>query len=580
MDLSKTVLKGEINMWKLKKLKWRILILFLTCLVSITSAAFAGSISFRAGYVPVGYSSSLDLSLTEGRTVYNAKGQALSTGNNVEAYWVGTNGVINDPGSPGNDDVLIPTTDNKIGNDNDTWSLFSGQDGKFYHEFDLMGGAVSSGADIYIRVWDGTTTFGESNIINVVYEEGTTPSDYSLITTEDNTGTTTLLTNGTAPTPPALGTITNNGAQSGGTPSIIITCKSSVHGRWYEFEVSTPAATNQGPFTYIYKSAKSDNLKHAADINTTGPKTSGTITLGKTDDNKWIKVRARAVNVYGASAWIESVAMQIPETPDSNNPIAVTDLTLSKNDRSITLKWSAPYDLDKYTQPIACSGYDIRVSTEAIVGEVANPFTQGQTNASNTNTWDDTPSISTYFMNELGKDFQLSTPKAYGNPESLTISNINTDGNYFFAIKAKDSGDKWSYISNVAGIQVGEAKAAAPETVTYTLSYEAGGLGINNISIPFSTPFNDPSNVTTLLDLVNFINEQAGSGEKIVYAVGWWDGQQMKPAGYEIKYDSTGAISTTGTNTAPNIAAAAITKDMPYQISVTKKVTFDITGVR
>ena len=55
----------------------------------------------------------------------------------------------------------------------------------------------------------------------------------------------------------------------------------------------------------------------------------------------------------------------------------------------------------------------------------------------------------------------------------------------------------------------------------------------------------------------------------------------MKPAGYEIKYSSTGSIdSVTGTNTAPDISAAPIIKDMPYQISVTKNVKFSITGTR
>jgi hypothetical protein len=172
----------------------------------------------------------------------------------------------------------------------------------------------------------------------------------------------------------------------------------------------------------------------------------------------------------------------------------------------------------------------------------------------------------------------MSIPSSWQTKDQVTISNITTDGTFFFAVKAQDNSGNWSYISNVAGVMVGVGVASL-ETKTYTLTRLSGGLGINTIAIPFSILV-QPA-ISNLLQLIQEINIQAGANN--VYSLGWWDASTMNPVGYEIKYktaainDIDSIIGTTGLNY-PN--TQLIVKDKPYQVYVIDNSTFTIRGTR
>ncbi|MFC1540625.1 hypothetical protein ACFL4J_01140 [Candidatus Margulisiibacteriota bacterium] len=545
------------------------------------SSAYAGNIALRAGFTTPNYDTNNGFSFNSGSDdtwVYDSNGSTpLPSGYAVECYWVGSNGVINDPGL--GDDVLIGSV-KYVGNDSDTWNDFSGTDGRFYHDYSKTGVTASYSSNIYFRIWDNAAVenpgalFGESNRVTANYDASIIPLPYN----HGLTNTTVQFTQ-VAPAAPTLGTVTPQQATAGGSPSITINCSSAIHGRGYYFEVSSPEATGAGPFTFnSYKTATTYNSVHAADTSTGSTRSSGSITLNQEHDNTYVKVRVRALNDYGNSGWTESAsAYYIPETPDPTLPVPITDLQASVEGTSVTLTWSAPYDTNKSAVEEPCVEYAIRVSTEAIVDDPVAPYTASyaNTNPLSIETWSMAQSIDTYFASSP----IIPTPLAYATEQTVTITGITLSDTYFFGIKGKDASGNWSYVSNIAGVQVGSAGGV--ESKTYTFSREAGGLGINTFTIPYSTPLVSPA-ITNLLELIQNINIQAGTN--VVYTLGWWDAVTMQPAGYEIKYASSGTLNTidsiVGTSGLGYPDTVSIEKDKVYQIYVIQDTSFTIQGQR
>jgi hypothetical protein len=563
-------------MKRIEKLKWMVMMSIF--LAVIFGTAYAGNIALRGGYTTTGYDTGMFTfdSGSAGTTVNDQSSNPLAIGRAVQCFWIGPNGNINDP-VPGSDEVHVGGL-KYCGDDSDTWNIFS-QAGKFYHDYSASGAEFTSGAGMYFRVWDnavpqaGGAVFGESNIVNAAYDANIVPLPF-------NHGLTNMVVQFTqaAPASPTLGTVTPNQASPGGSPTIQINANSAVHGRWYDFDVSAPALTSGGPFTFGYMTALYENGYHAADVNT-GSTRSRTITLGQSDDDKWVKVRIRAANDYGASGWTESGPIYIPATADPYIPVAVTDLQATLEGKNVTLSWTAPYDKNKYGTQTTCVEYDIRVSNEAIVNDAVDPFTPGTTNPLGTTTWNNAQNAATYFTTAP----VVPVPSAFGVRQSYRIANISQNGTFYFAVKSKDGSGNWSYISNVAGVQLG-TPTASTETMTFTFTRAAGGVGINMLSIPFGFPLVQPV-IGTLYELVREINIQAG--DNVVYSIGWWDAATKKPAGYEINYNTLTindfrANPTTGL---PPLSAGfasymPIVRDKSYQINVVRNSTFTIKGIR
>lgn len=105
---------------------------------------------------------------------------------------------------------------------------------------------------------------------------------------------------------------------------------------------------------------------------------------------------------------------------DGISPSGVSDLAVvAFTDESITLVWTAPGD--DSTSGTA-TAYDIRHS----------------------------------FVNNLWSDWDSAevvtlapTPKPAGSAESLTVMGLLEDSTYYFALRARDEEDNWSFISNV-----------------------------------------------------------------------------------------------------------------------------------
>ena len=558
----------------------RRMVMMIGALIFFSAAAQAGNIALRAGYTPTGYGTGKFIynSGSAGTTVYDQSSAPLGSGFGVQCYWMGPNGVINDP-VPGSDDVLIGSV-KQTGDDSDTWNLFSGQSGKYFHDYSASGAQFTSGSNLYFRTWNNETPqgggalFGESNRVTAAYDDNIVPLPY-------NHGLNSTIVQFTqdVPAAPSLGSITPNQASTGGSPSITINANSAVHGRWYNFEVSVPAATSSGPFNYSgYRTATVTNNYHSGDVNTSTTKTT-TITMAQTDDDKYVKVRARAANDYGPSAWTESGVIHIPATADPYLPVAITDLQATLEGRNVTLSWTAPFDRDRYGTQDVCVLYDIRVSTEAIVNNAVDPFNSGTTNPSGATTWNNARPVTSYFSNAPA----LPAPLAFSNSQSYHLSNITENNTFFFAIKSQDPNGSWSYISNVSGVQVG-TPSVSTETLTFNFTRATGGVGINIFSVPFGLPLVQPV-ISNLYQLVKEINIQAG--DNVVYSIGWWDSASKKAVGYEITYSATALNNFTANPTAglPPLtnefqSLSPIVKDRSYQINVIKDCAFTIKGMR
>lgn len=109
---------------------------------------------------------------------------------------------------------------------------------------------------------------------------------------------------------------------------------------------------------------------------------------------------------------------------DTVAPAAVTDLSLSGVTASaVTLNWSAPGDDNNVG---IASSYDVRYSTSAI--------TAANFGAATAATGEPVPGVA-------------------GTVQSMTVSGLNANTTYFFALKATDDASNVAAISNVASVQ-------------------------------------------------------------------------------------------------------------------------------
>jgi hypothetical protein len=528
-------------------------VMMLSLLLMLATAASAGNVALRCGFTPSGYSASNNFTFVtgaDGGTVYLSNGSTpVPASCAVECYWMSDlDRVFHDPGY-GN--VLIGSV-KYVGSDSDTWNTFSGTAGKFYHDYSTGGTQFTSGNNFYFRVWDSTSPagsgalFGESGTVTANYDDNVSPMPL-------NNGLTNLKVQFTqgVPADPVIGVndITVFQAPSGGYPSISVGCHSVVHGRWYEFQVSNTSESSSFTATYPYKQDTATNSQHAADINTTTVKT-GSIQLGRYDDGKYVKVRARACNDYGNSAWVESGALLIPVTQSSNRPAVVSDLQAVSGTNSITLTWTAPYLLDAHNQRMAATSYDIRIATAPIV----DTWEAGNTNPTNVTNWAAATPITAAPYNFDLSHFSIAT---YQAPQTLTVSNVPMGQTYYLALKSFN-GAVGSYISNVTGAGFGGGGSQSwTLTIESQVSANPPGHGINHFSLPFPGPWyaykadgtTALGQIQTAYDLVTAVNLAAGPGSKIVSTFTKWVGASSTP-------NETGVIITNNDPDATGVQAA------------------------
>ena len=99
---------------------------------------------------------------------------------------------------------------------------------------------------------------------------------------------------------------------------------------------------------------------------------------------------------------------------------------------TVTLRWTAPGDDGSVG---TAAQYDVRYSTSNITNANYNNATQA-----------------------TGE----SAPKASGQAEQFTISNLQANTTYYFAIKSADESSNWSGLSNVVSVTTGDETPPAP----------------------------------------------------------------------------------------------------------------------
>ncbi len=105
-------------------------------------------------------------------------------------------------------------------------------------------------------------------------------------------------------------------------------------------------------------------------------------------------------------------------TPDNIAPTTISDLSVTNpTSNSLTLQWTAPSD----TSVGGVVGYDVRMST--------------------------TPINDSNFSNATFVQF-TTTPKPAGQTEMMTVTGLDFNTTYYFAVKSRDVWSNWSVISN------------------------------------------------------------------------------------------------------------------------------------
>lgn len=134
------------------------------------------------------------------------------------------------------------------------------------------------------------------------------------------------------------------------------------------------------------------------------------------------------------------------ETPaDTTPPAAVTDLAIaSASTNSVTLSWTAPGD---DADEGRASAYDVRRALTTITDE----------------TWDDATRVE-------GEPVPLPA----GSPESFTVTGLDPETTYYFALRTADDVPSWSALSNVSG----GADTTPPARVTSLTAFSSGPTGV------------------------------------------------------------------------------------------------------
>ncbi len=148
---------------------------------------------------------------------------------------------------------------------------------------------------------------------------------------------------------------------------------------------------------------------------------------------------------------------------ESTAPATVANLaTSSSNESSVTLTWTAPGD-DGTTG--TATTYDIRYSTATITAANFNSATQ-----------------------VTGEP----TPLVAGSSQTMTVTGLNSNTTYFFALKTADEVPNWSAISNVPS-RATTAETTAPAAVA---NLATSSSTANSVTLTWTAPGDDGSTGT------------------------------------------------------------------------------------
>lgn len=567
---------------KKKRRRMQALIFAILAFITFANLSYASD-TFNVGYTSdnTSYWSYAGLSTGSSKVPTGSKLQIIFLPNNV------ITGPTLSGGIGANETLLssLNTNGDLMGYDSVGLS-YSNVSGHFFHQ----GKSASEGSRTFIvRVWDSsdpsfsTAKFGESYPFPITFSFSS-PDLYYKYFTEN------ILAGLPKESPAVPSPIRSSVTRGSGTtpPSVTLGYTSKIGARFFDWELYRKGDQGNTLYKYNYNGENKDAYHTAYYSDGSSYDRNIYVPLSSGDDNQWYTYRIRSGNSFGTSDWVSGEVF-VEENEDPSTPWAITDLAASVSDKSITLTWTAPYDTNKNGQQSNCKLYNIRVSTEAIVSEPVSPFSTSNTNPTSKTSWANAVSIESFFQSSI----TIPTPESFRTVQTVTIPSVSNLGTYYFAIKAKDA-DKWSYVSNVAGVTLGSTETfvstIVPETKSYTfISYydsTSGGLGINTFTVPFATATSEVEGQKTTLyylsDLIQEINKQAK--KNVVYTFGWWDPIKMKNAGYEIIYTNPSVLNSINEYKATNIlqppTMTPITKDMAYQVSVTANVTFEVKGVR
>jgi len=218
----------------------------------------------------------------------------------------------------------------------DTVGSTEGQAGHFFHQRQ----AIAPDNKWYIaRVWNSLNThFGESYPFQINFNFESSDINYQYFE-ED------IL----AILPKAAPIFTTNDItaeviQGSGSTSPIITLKgkTKLGTRFYKFDLYKQGATT------AYKSSglKYQESHHMAYYNDSSSyNILQPFTLSSGDDNQTYTYKVTLGNSFGLTTAEGTIT--VPENGDPSLPWAITDLRAYLNDRTVTLKWTAPYDTNK-----------------------------------------------------------------------------------------------------------------------------------------------------------------------------------------------------------------------------------------
>ncbi len=148
---------------------------------------------------------------------------------------------------------------------------------------------------------------------------------------------------------------------------------------------------------------------------------------------------------------VESFSADVVATGDTTPPSPISDLAAAAtSSSSIQLTWTATGD--DGTGGTA-SAYDVRYSTDTITAANFDAATQAT---------------------------GVPSPKASGQAESFSVTGLNANTPYYFAVKAADEAFNWSSISNVPTATTDEGGVTPPpggEMLSYTDNFDRGTLG-------------------------------------------------------------------------------------------------------
>jgi len=356
--------------------------------------------------------------------------------------------------------------------------------GRFFHQ---RKSTLTGGQWLVVRVWDEplpispNAKFGESIPFSINFNFGNTQIYYKWLVDDINAvlpqaipNEPTLVANDL----PVAGIVSypdpNVPGDDGLTkPKVTVRCSSKVGGRYYKFKLirQGKADLDSGPIYY-------DNTKHMAPIVDGNLDISYTFNLDMDDAGLPFDYEVVAGNSYGETVVVNATGNDdVPPNTDNTIPFPITDLQAVYADGGITLTWSHPFDMSSTGGVGPCTAYAVVVSPIALVDLAVSPMPADKTNPSSITNWAES-AVSIYnepdFTSIIPTEGNLN-PGDYGPEQQQTVEIGGTlSGAYFFAVKAKDSSDNWSYISNIAGVQIGEI--IPPE------------VHVSNVSIDFVDP--------------------------------------------------------------------------------------------